>query len=40
MFSEITADVLNVDDGVTKLIEFLDKLFKTDELLAFKLLVD
>ena len=32
MFSEITADVLNADDGVTKLIEFLDKLFKKDEL--------
>ena len=32
VFSEISADVLNADDGVTKLIEFLDKIFKKDEL--------
>ena len=32
VFSEISVDVLNADDGVTKLIEFLDKLFKKDEL--------
>ena len=32
VFSEISANVLNADDGVTKLIEFLDKIFKKDEL--------
>ena len=32
VFSELTVDVLNADDGVVKLIEFMDKIFKKDEL--------
>ena len=32
VFSELTVDVLNADDGVEKLIEFMDKIFKKDEL--------
>ena len=32
VFSELTVDVLNADDGVEKLILFMDKIFKKDEL--------
>lgn len=32
VFSELTVDVLNADNGVEKLIEFMDKIFKKDEL--------
>ena len=32
VFSELTVDVLNADDGVGRLITFMDKIFKKDEL--------
>ena len=32
VFSELTVEVLNADDGVEKLILFMDKIFKKDEL--------
>ena len=32
MFSELTVDVLSADDGVEKLILFMDKIFKKDEV--------
>lgn len=32
VFSELSVDVLNADDGVDKLIQFMDTIFKKDEL--------
>ena len=32
VFSELTVDALNADDGVAQLITFMDKIFKKDEL--------
>ena len=41
VFSELTVDQLNADDGVTKLIQFMDKIFKKDELSeAYEVYVD
>ena len=32
VFTEITSDDLNVDDGLDKLITFLDKIYKKEEI--------